>query len=315
MLEPRILLTVRSKKSRSGGRANFLRAVKIGTNLLFCIIPLALGVPSALPALQRKPETVSAIKQKRSPMPIRTTPLKSYSQTIPGSVVKIEMVAITPTSLTSEGKKGSVKPYWIANTETTWEAFDTFLMSGTPSVAYDQTDYPADAIAHPSKSYILPDLGWGHHGFPVINVSSLSVTMFCRWLSAQTGKKYRLPTEMEWEYACRAGTSSKPLSSSQLDKVAWYAANSAGKTHPVAKKQPNALKLYDMQGNVGEWVTDQKGKPVLCGGIFTDKADRLLPTMRRRFSPEWQATDPQLPKSRWWLADGNFVGFRIVCEP
>lgn len=249
-------------------------------------------------------------------MPTGAETLKSYSQTMPGSVVKIDMVAIPSGALAADGKSAHVKAFWIANTETTWEAFDVFLASGTPSVAYDQTEYAADAIARPSRSYILPDLNWGHHGYPVINISSLSVTMFCRWLSVQTGKKYRLPTETEWEYACRAGsTSTKPMPPAQANKTAWYAGNSEHKTHPVAKKLPNAWKLYDMQGNVGEWTTDAEGKFVLCGGVFKDNPDRLLPTMRRRFTPAWQATDPQLPKSRWWLADGNFVGFRIVCEP
>jgi formylglycine-generating enzyme required for sulfatase activity len=255
-------------------------------------------------------------RQGSSAVPAGTEALKSYSETMPGSVVKIEMVAIPAGKLAAGGKTVSVKPFWIANTETPWEAYDTFIASGTPSKAYDQTEFAADAIARPSKSYILPDLGWGHHGYPVINVSSLSVTMFCRWLSAQTGKKYRLPTDTEWEYACRAGsTASKPMTPAQANKVAWYAANSDRKTHPVAKKLPNAWKLYDMEGNAGEWANDAEGKPVLCGGVFKDNPDRLLPTMRRRFKPSWQATDPQLPKSRWWLADGNFVGFRIVCEP
>ncbi len=252
--------------------------------------------------------------------PSKTQEMKSYSQTLPASVVNIEMVAVPAGTLAiamgSGAKSVRVKPFWIANTETTWEAFDAFLAGGKPAVAYDQTEYPPDAIARPSKSYILPDLGWGHHGYPVINVSFLSVTMFCRWLSAQTGKKYRLPTQTEWEYACRAGSpATQPMPPAQAEKAAWFAANSDGKTHPVAKKQPNAWKLYDMQGNAGEWATDGEGKPVLCGGIFKDTLEGLLPTTRRRFSPEWQATDPQLPKSRWWLADGNFVGFRIVCEP
>lgn len=281
---------------------------------LLCIIPAALRAPYARAASPQSLPTVALSKQGTAPT--GTEALKSYELTMPNSVVKVNMVAIPAGSLTVAGKKADVKPFWIANTEMVWEAYDIFLASGTPSKAYDQTEFAADAIARPSKSYILPDLGWGHHGYPVINVSSLSVTMFCRWLSTETGKKYRLPTETEWEYACRAGaTSKKPMTAAQANKVAWYAANSDGKTHPVAKKLPNAWKLYDMEGNVGEWATDAEGKFVLCGGLFRDNPDRLLPTMRRRFTPAWQATDPQLPKSRWWLADGKFIGFRIVCEP
>jgi formylglycine-generating enzyme required for sulfatase activity len=96
---------------------------------------------------------------------------------------------------------------------------------------------------------------------------------------------------------------------------AWYADNSDGISQPVGKKTPNAWKLYDMIGNVGEWATDEKGEPVLCGPNMKDKLSDLTSTIRRRWEPAWQATDPQLPKSRWWLSDGFFCGFRVVCEP
>jgi formylglycine-generating enzyme required for sulfatase activity len=242
--------------------------------------------------------------------------LPPFTQTLPGSVVKVEMMPIPAGSLTLAGKKVAIKPFWIADTETTWEAMDAFMTSGPPSPSYDQTKFALDAIARPSRSYIPPDLGWGHHGFPAINISFLSATMFCRWLSKETGKKYRLPTEVEWEYACRAGaTGAMNPTPAQLDKTAWYADNSNARTHPVGKKLPNAWKLYDMEGNAGEWATDLEAKPVLCGGTWRDKADHVTPTERKRQTPEWQAEDPQLPKSRWWLSDGNFVGFRIVCEP
>jgi formylglycine-generating enzyme required for sulfatase activity len=248
--------------------------------------------------------------------PAKPGALQTFTQTLPGSVVKVEMVAVPAGKLTLAGKKVPIKPFWIANTETTWEAMDAFMSSGPPSISYDQTKYAPDAIARPSRSYIPPDLGWGHHGFPAINISFLNADMFCRWLSKSTGKKYRLPTEAEWEYACRAGADGPvKFTPDELDKIAWYADNSKAKTHLVGKKLPNAWKLYDMYGNAGEWATDLEGKPVLCGGVWKDKADKMTPTERKRQTPEWQATDPQLPKSRWWLSDGDFVGFRIVCEP
>ena len=248
--------------------------------------------------------------------PAQAGALASYAESLPNSVVKLNMVAIPAGTVTLAGKKVPVKPFWIANTETPWEAYDVFAASGPPSVAYDQTKFAADAIARPSKSYILPDLGWGHHGYPVINVSFLSVTMFCRWLSSATHKKYRVPTEAEWEYACRAGSSAPiKLTKAQAAASSWYADNSDGKTQLVGKKIPNAWKLYDMLGNVGEWATDADGKPVLCGPNLKDKLADLTPTIRRHWEPAWQATDPQLPKSRWWLSDGFFVGFRVVCEP
>lgn len=223
---------------------------------------------------------------------------------IPGGTVKIG------------GKDVAVKPFYMAKTETAWEVFDVFLMSGPPSPSYDQTVFAADAVARPSKSYILPDLGWGHNGYPAISLSHTTVDMFCRWLSSVTKKKYRLPTEAEWELACRGGvTGDFKMDKATLDKQAWHAGNSDDVSHPIGKKDPNPFGLHDIFGNVGEWANDMEGKPVLCGGTFWDKAEDQTPGFRQRWSPQWQQSDPQLPKSRWWLSDGPFCGFRIVCEP
>jgi len=242
--------------------------------------------------------------------------LEPFTETLPGSVVKIRMIPIPGGTVKIGTRTVPVKPFWMARTETPWEAFDAFTASGPPSPPYDQTVFPADAIARPSKSYILPDLGWGHYGYPAINVSFLSTQMFCRWLASATRKSYRLPTEAEWELACRAGaTGAWKIDKALLEKSAWYAGNSGRTTHPVGKKLPNKLGLYDILGNFGEWATDLEGKPVLCGGTFLDGPAGIAPGTHRRQTPKWQETDPQFPKSRWWLADGKFVGFRIVCEP
>jgi formylglycine-generating enzyme required for sulfatase activity len=275
------------------------------------ILPIVLAAGGvASPRLAQAQAAPAAAK------PAQSGALASYVETLPSSVVKLNMVAIPAGSVTIGGKKVAIKPFWIANTETPWEAYDVFTSSGPPSVAYDQTQFAADAIARPSKSYIPPDLAWGHHGYPVINVSFLSVTMFCRWLSSATHKKYRLPTEAEWEYACRAGSAGPvKLTKAQAAASSWYAANSDLVTKPVAKKAPNAWKLYDMMGNVGEWATDKEDKGVLCGPTFSTTLADLSSELRQRWTPAWQAEDPQLPKSRWWLSDGHFVGFRVVCEP
>jgi formylglycine-generating enzyme required for sulfatase activity len=271
---------------------------------------VALGVLISefmIPSMAQPPATAQ-------PPAASATKLQPFTQTLPKSVVKIQMVPIPGGTIRIRNRTVTVKPFWMARTETPWEAYDVFTASGPPSPPYGQ-EIPVDAIALPSKSYILPDLGWGHNGYPVINVSFLSVQMFCRWLASATGKKYRLPTEAEWEWACRAGTLAPwKIEKSLLEKSAWYAGNSEGTTHPVGKKLPNKWGLYDMLGNVGEWATDLDGKPVLCGGTFRDGPAEITPGTRRRQTPAWQETDPQFPKSRWWLADGMFVGFRIVCE-
>ena len=133
--------------------------------------------------------------------------------------------------------------------------------------------------------------------------------MFCRWLRSVSKKNYRVPTEAEWQLASSAGDWK-----ADFDNKAWHWDNAEDMTHPVGKKLPNSLGLYDLFGNVGEWATDLKGKPVLCGGTFDDDPPDITPQRRQYYHIDWQMTDPQLPKSRWWLSDGYFVGIRLVCE-
>jgi formylglycine-generating enzyme required for sulfatase activity len=238
-----------------------------------------------------------------------------FTVTLPKSVVKVNMVPVPGGTVKVGGATVEVKPFHMAATETPWEAFDLFLASGPASKPYDQSQFAPDVIARPSRSYILPDLGWGHRGYPVINVSFTSAEMYCRWLSSVTGKKFRLPTDAEWELAARARTSGAwKQDKASIAKQSWNASNSKGTTHPIAKKAANPYGIFDLFGNVGEWATDAKGQPVLCGPTFQDPVTAVSPAVRKRWSPKWQESDPQMPKSRWWLSDGPFVGFRVVCE-
>lgn len=93
---------------------------------------------------------------------------------------------------------------------------------------------------------------------PVETVSWEDCLAFCQKLSAKEGQPYTLPTEAQWEYACRAGTSG-PYAGSSLDEIGWYGGNSGGKTPPVGQKKPNPWGLYDMHGNVLEWCLDWYG--------------------------------------------------------
>jgi len=247
--------------------------------------------------------------------------LAAYTETIPGTVVKFDMVpvpggtyAITDPK-TGKPKQVTIKPFYIGKTEVTWDEFDVFVHKlDAPDT---QKTGGADAVSRPSKPYGAVDRGFGHKGYPAISMSYLSAQKYCEWLSAKTGKKYRLPTEAEWEYACRAGVlPAGPITDSELlDKLAWHWGNSDDKTHKVGTKQPNAWGIHDMLGNVAEWCQPMDDEvPVVRGGSFNDEPDKVHPAARKKYTPDWQMNDPQNPKSKWWLTDAPFVGFRVVCE-
>ena len=97
--------------------------------------------------------------------------------------------------------------------------------------------------------------------------------------------------------------------------MAWTAANGDHQTHPVGTKAANAWGFHDMLGNAGEWCRTNDGEGhVLCGGSYADPPDEIGPGFRREATPAWNARDPQLPQSEWWLSDGPFCGFRPLCE-
>jgi formylglycine-generating enzyme required for sulfatase activity len=117
-----------------------------------------------------------------------------------------------------------------------------------------QAQWKAIMGSNPSK--------WTGDNLPVENVSWNDIQEFIQKLNQKTGKKYRLPTEAEWEYAARGGNKSrgyKYSGSNDIGTVAWYSSNSGDKTHPVGQKQPNELGIYDMSGNVWEWCQDWYG--------------------------------------------------------
>ncbi len=281
----------------------------------------------------------------------------SYTETIPGTKVSFEMVAVpgghfamgSPDSekgrAQDEGPQHDVelRPFWIGKTEVTWDEYDLFAFGmdlESPSTAQPKSAPAAgaDAVTRPTPPYGDESFGYGKGKQPAINMTWHAAMEYCRWLSAKTGKAYRLPTEAEWEYAARAGTKTAYSFGDdprQLADYAWTRENSQERPHPVASKKPNAWGLFDMHGNVAEWILDQydpayyksvkpgTAGPVLLpgnrrfpyvsrGGSWDDDARLARSAARRGSAPEWSRRDPQSPKSIWWHTDATFAGFRVV---
>jgi formylglycine-generating enzyme required for sulfatase activity len=269
---------------------------------------------------------------------------KAYEEKLPGTDVSFKMMPIPGGTVTlgspatekgrgeDEGPQQQVhiEPFWMGAYEVTFDEYDVYA-----DAEKDKTPIP-DGMTRPSPPYIDLTLGMGKSGgYPANSMSQYGALMYCRWLYAKTGIFYRLPTEAEWEYACRAGAATAyPFgnNAAELPRFAWYTANSEGKYHKVGQLQPNAWGLYDMLGNVAEWTLDQydpqylqhiaaadpwikptaKTPRTIKGGNYQDDAAQLRCAARLKSDPGWNRRDPQIPKSKWWNADAPFIGFRIV---
>ena len=247
-----------------------------------------------------------------------------------------------------EGPQHQVKvdPFWMSKFEITWDIYEVWMFDldiqrrKLAKLDPNERDNAADEfqISQPTAPYTDMTFGMGKRGYPAICMTQLAARTFCDWLSAKTGRYYRLPTEAEWEYACRAGTTtafSIGDDPEKLGDVAWFFDNSSEKYHPVGKKKPNPWGLHDMHGNVAEWVLDQHSTDfyklsagqvavnpslspktewgrVVRGGSWQDDPELLRSAARSKSVADWKQQDPQLPKSIWYLTDALHVGFRIV---
>jgi formylglycine-generating enzyme required for sulfatase activity len=283
---------------------------------------------------------------------------KPYTETIPGTGVSFEMVPIPGGQFTmgspldepgrskDEGPPLQVAlgPFWMGKHEVTWDEYDLWGMGLDQQLRElkrakrTERDRIADAITMPSKPYADMSFGMGRNRYPAICMTQLAAKMYCKWLSAKTGRYYRLPTEAEWEYACRAGTTTAYSfgdGPESIDEYAWHYDNSNEKYQKVGQKKPNPRGLHDMHGNVAEWVLDQY-RPngyflpatlpvrnplaipaeifprVVRGGSWIDDANDLRSAARQGSDSDWKSQDPQLPQSIWYHTDADFVGFRIV---
>lgn len=168
--------------------------------------------------------------------------------------------------------------------------------------------------ARPSRPYGAPDHGFGHAGYAALSMTYYTAVRYTEWLSQKTGHRYALATDAQWLRAAELALGKAPLSTARVQELAWVAENAEAR-HPVATRAADALGLFDLLGNAGEWVTGNDGTPVLRGGASAAAGDHGGRPSARPAGPSWNSTDPQIPKSRWWLSDGTFVGFRIVRIP
>ncbi len=265
---------------------------------------------------------------------------KNYEQTIPGSSIKFQMAAI-PSGRFQMGSKAivadndespmkevEVSSFWMGTKEVTFAEWDLYFKDSQ----LPQGKNP-DGITRATPQYI--DLTWGMGrdvNHPTNSMSQAAAMMYCKWLYSKTGIFFRLPTEAEWEYACKANAAPVSMDAKALQEYGFFKDNSLGKFHHVGEKKPNAFGLYDMLGNLSEWTLDQydpiyfqkmEGKDplnppaskypkVVKGGSYLDTSTELRCSNRIASNADWNKRDPQIPKSKWWLTEGMFVGFRIV---
>ena len=239
-------------------------------------------------------------------------------------------------------------PFYLCTTETTLEFFMAYYQETVTAkkefegLQETKADSEAegsgvDAVSGPTPVY--GDLSMGYSPrHPAIGMTWHNATNFCKWLSKKTGRKYRLPTEAEWEYACRAGTKNlfgSTNAAKQVKDYAWYEVTADSETSEVGKKKPNALGLYDTLGNVREWVSDfysptaykeaAKKSPavnpkgpktgqvhVARSGNYSSSVKDLRCAARAFEKKWWRMGDPQIPKSRWWLPEMDIIGFRVA---
>jgi len=321
-----------------------------------------------LPGVEAKPKLgVSSEQPAEGPfVKIDDGFMVPYKATIPGTNTTFEMIPVPGGTFTmgspedEEGRSQDegpqfevvVKPFWMGKYEVTWDEYKRFMdldwvlkklqqqklrkklkkfkvdTIGSPSVLYD-----ADATYAAGDEYEQP----------AATMSQFGAKQYSKWLSLTSGQFYRLPYEAEWEYACRAGTKTAYSFGDHVDDLeghTWFVENSDEERHAVGGKKPNAFGLFDMHGNVAEWVLDaynENGYTHLkVGQRYTVEQTFNQPrTIYRRVArggswelgrvdcrsaarlasdQKWKSSDCQLPNSPWWFTDSPAmgVGFRLI---
>lgn len=228
--------------------------------------------------------------------PTRVTAFEDYTEHIPNTTVSFRMVTVQGGKFkmgspdnesfrnSDEGpvRDVSISSFFMGETEVSWDEYWAFFAATmsegriNPVVVMAHNASDPDAFTGPTPPFGIPDQGWGGGKRPVITVTHYAASIYCQWLSKVTGKKYRLPTEAEWEYACRAGTETpyffegNPRRMSEtgffnrifgadtahINTYAVYALNSTGRTQEPEFVKANPFGLKNMLGNVMEYCSD-----------------------------------------------------------
>ncbi len=299
--------------------------------------------------------------------PAELTSFSNFTETVPGTGVTLSMVAVPggtfqmgsdkkePFRAEDEGpvRNVTVSSFFMGEVEVTWRQYWAFykdtMSEGrvAPEDVYEhnsRTDI--DAVSGPTPPFGNPDQGWGMGDRPAITMTYYGAQTFCQWLSLKTGKTYRLPTEAEWEYAARGGSSTPYFfdgktkkflkDTTTINTYVIYDKNSRSRSHTPSEVKANPFGLKNMLGNVMEYCSDwyaedaysklsdgavdPKGpevgtEHVVRGGLYSADASRVRSAARDHTRhDEWLKTDPQMPKSIWWYSDVKGIGFRVVCE-
>ena len=255
---------------------------------------------------------------------------------IPGTSVSFKLVALPAGtyqmgSPESEQGRGTdeglhevvLDSFWVGACEVTWDEFNLYQFKHMDSdSSYAVNVFKADAIARPSPPYFDFTYGRGRiGGYPASTMTQQSALRYCQWLSNKTGDFYRLPTEAEWEYACRAGTQTTWAWGQEIDKAidyAWFYENSSGSYQKVGTKKPNAWGLYDMHGNVWEWCQDSYEKYGGENDLIRKKGKAITKNNDNRLlrGGSWFSNAQDCRSAcrySYALELSSFNGFRVVC--
>lgn len=345
------------------GRAFFGLVVFALAVLLVCAGDLRLQAGEAeLPlGLQKeKPSEGRFVKTERGYM-------VPYTAMLPGTEIAYEMVPVPAgtlrwgSSLTETGREATegpqvdvkLEPFWIGKYEVTWKEYKQFM--GLYSVFKEfeaqgirkvTEENEIDAVTVPTELY-EPTFTYekgDDDRMPAVTMTHFSAKQYTKWLTIVSGRQYRLPGEAEWEYACRAGTTtafSFGDDPGMLKDYAWFADNSELHNQKVGSKKPNPWGLYDMHGSAAEWVADQLAPTgyahvagvknpnnltairwpnvafprVVRGGHWGASAEECRSASRLGSDyDDWKKRDPNIPLSPWWTTNdpSRGVGFRLT---